>query len=139
MEKRCGSCHAVKPLTEFHRRGKGHQTWCKPCRRRYDAQYHSQTRPLRLEQKKRAHRGFRSWYIALKAGKPCTDCGGYFHHAAMVWDHLPGHDKLGDLGRLVASHSKTRVLEEISKCELVCANCHAVRTHNKLRGVAQPG
>ena len=31
------------------------------------------------------------------------------------------------------------ILDEIANCELVCANCCAVRTFDRYRGVAQPG
>jgi hypothetical protein len=46
----------------------------------------------------------------------------------MQWDHLPGQPKTGDLGNLIRRHNKRIILEEIEKCELVCSNCHAVRT-----------
>ena len=46
----------------------------------------------------------------------------------MHWDHLPGHEKSATLGYLAKCGNRERVLEEIAKCELVCANCHAVRT-----------
>lgn len=63
------------------------------------------------------------------------DCGGEFHYAAMTWDHLPGSEKLFDIGSVIGrSYSLKRVLAEIEKCELVCANCHAVRTHERLPG-----
>jgi len=76
-----------------------------------------------------------AWYTSLKAGKPCADCGGLFHPAAMHWDHLPGQEKKATLGYLAKRGNRRRVLEEIAKCELVCANCHAVRTFVG-RGVA---
>lgn len=63
----------------------------------------------------------------LKVGKPCHDCGNTFHPVCMDWDHLPGEKKL-----FCVSKSATRkwdeILTEISKCQLVCANCHRVRT-----------
>jgi hypothetical protein len=66
----------------------------------------------------------------LKSG-PCTDCGGIFHPAAMQWDHT-GSDKLADVSDAVSKlWSKARILAEIDKCELVCANCHAVRTYTR--------
>ena len=136
--KRCGSCGEMKPLDQFHRRGRGHQTWCKDCRRTYDSRYHRTTRARRLEQKKRLHQEFRNWYLELKDGQPCADCGGQFHHSAMTWDHLPGEEKLDNVSSLLTRHSRKRILTEISKCELVCANCHAIRTFER-RGVAQPG
>jgi hypothetical protein len=37
--------------------------------------------------------------------------------------------KLDDVANLLQrSHSKRAILAEIAKCELVCANCHAVRS-----------
>jgi hypothetical protein len=46
----------------------------------------------------------------------------------MQWDHLPGTEKAAEVSNLLRRLCKRRVLEEIAKCELVCANCHAVRT-----------
>jgi hypothetical protein len=55
----------------------------------------------------------------------------------MEWHHLPGREKLlvlSDTRR--AAHSKKRILEEIEKCELVCANCHRERTFGGRTGAA---
>jgi hypothetical protein len=127
--KRCSKCGTTKPLAAFHRhRDRGHQAWCKACRKLYDSAYHRRTRTLRLEQKRRWQAAFRGWYISLKEGKPCADCGSVLPPAVMQWDHLPGTDKTAELGRLWRTYCKQRVLDEIAKCELVCANCHALRT-----------
>jgi hypothetical protein len=69
------------------------------------------------------------WYLALKADRPCADCGQSFHPAAMQWDHLPGRKKTADVATLARRGSRKRVLAEIASCELVCANCHAVRSY----------
>jgi hypothetical protein len=74
------------------------------------------------------HAQFKAWYESLKTDKPCADCRQTFPPIVMQWDHLPGSNKLGDLGTLWRCHNRRRVLEEIAKCELVCANCHALRT-----------
>ena len=82
-------------------------------------------------------RASREYAGKLKEGKPCTDCGGTFHIAAMEWDHVPGRGpKLFELGR--GDHSLAKVQAEIAKCDLVCANCHRVRTWDRRRvqGVA---
>lgn len=136
--KRCGACKEMKAFAEFHRRGRGFQTWCKSCRRTYDSAYHRRTRPTRLAQKRRQHALIAEWYRALKTKTPCADCGETFHHAAMSWDHLPGSEKLDDVSSLVSRHNRALILAEIAKCELVCANCHAVRSFER-RGVAQSG
>ncbi len=71
---------------------------------------------------------------SLKEGKPCTDCGRSYPPYVMEWDHLPGTIKklvLSDTRR--AAHAKKRILEELEKCELVCANCHRERTFGPQR------
>lgn len=84
----------------------------------------------RLKQKER-RADMRIWVRSLKEGKPCVDCGGCFHFAAMDWDHLPGFEKREAVSRLLLTFDKVKVLEEIAKCELVCSNCHRIRSYNR--------
>ena len=53
----------------------------------------------------------------------------------MQWDHLPGFEKRANVADLVKRSLKKQAEEEIKKCELVCANCHAIRTHNRAQGL----
>jgi hypothetical protein len=71
---------------------------------------------------------------SLKANTPCTDCGETFPAFVMHWDHLPGFDKAGDIGTMLAHVSREAILKEIKKCELVCANCHVIRTVMRATG-----
>jgi hypothetical protein len=64
---------------------------------------------------------------------PCVDCGVVFHPYAMDFDHT-GNDKVADVSDLIQRAGWQRVLDEIAKCELVCANCHRVRTYNRFNG-----
>lgn len=70
----------------------------------------------------------RMWVGLLKLAYGCKDCGYRVHHEALQFDHLPGSVKLGEVNKLVKSASAARLFAEIAKCEIVCANCHAVRT-----------
>lgn len=131
--KRCGKCGEEKPLDAFHRArtGDGRQRWCKGCRKAYDAAYfaaNKHRRPRRTDK----NVAFDRWYAALKSGS-CTDCGKTFPPIVMHWDHLPGVEKIADVGKLAARHNRRLVLAEIAKCELVCANCHAQRTAARRR------
>jgi hypothetical protein len=65
----------------------------------------------------------------LKKDRPCVDCGRIYPPYVMEWDHLPGSEKtlvIADVRR--AAHARKRILAELEKCELVCANCHRERT-----------
>src|ERR1035437_5479837 len=66
--------------------------------------------------------------------KPCTDCGKIYHYCIMDFDHLEGHTKKANISVLVNnSNTSVRVLqEELAKCEIVCSNCHRVRTFNRI-------
>jgi hypothetical protein len=67
-----------------------------------------------------------------KSENSCTDCGNFFHHVSMDFDHLS--QKRMDVARMVAAgYVWTEIQKEIDKCELVCSNCHRVRTW--LRGL----
>lgn len=71
----------------------------------------------------------RAWFVEQKS-KPCADCGQTYHYACMDFDHRRG-TKAAVVSHLVAQMcSKERILAEIAKCDLVCANCHRVRTYN---------
>ena len=70
---------------------------------------------------------------SLKAGIPCRDCRGVFPVWVMHWDHLPGFEKAADVSVMVTARTRAAVLEEIQKCELVCANCHVMRTVARAR------
>ena len=65
---------------------------------------------------------------------PCCDCGGLFHPQAMEFDHPPGEKSfsISTYGRRVGVDLLKR---EIAKCDLVCANCHRVRTARRREGL----
>lgn len=60
--------------------------------------------------------------------KPCVDCGGEFPPVAMDFDHRDGEQKIGNISLLVNQGSEHALMKEIAKCDLVCSNCHRVRT-----------
>ena len=67
-----------------------------------------------------------------KAGRPGLDCTEHFHPDVMEFDHRIPSQK-------VISVAKCRNVEEciaeIAKCDLVCANCHRVRTARRRLGL----
>lgn len=66
----------------------------------------------------------------IKLERGCADCGYKAHPAALHFDHIEGSDKLLNVSQM-SSRSEAVILNEISKCEVVCANCHAIRTANR--------
>lgn len=64
---------------------------------------------------------------SYKLERGCADCKYAKFAGALEFDHLPGTDKVAPVGNMRLS-SMDRLLAEIAKCEVVCANCHRERT-----------
>lgn len=71
-----------------------------------------------------------NFVISLKQ-KACKDCGVQYPHYVMDFDHRDRTTKLASINEMINIHSysKEKILEEIKKCDLVCANCHRIRTY----------
>ena len=125
----CNKCRIEKPLVEenFSRATKGFNYTCKPCRRlvekaRYDAN------PARRAAAIRARKDMLRDQINVLKDVPCADCQGRFPSVCMDFDHL-SDDKVDGVSKMIQrGFAIEAILAEVAKCEVVCANCHRVRT-----------
>jgi hypothetical protein len=129
--KTCSRCDTPKPIGEFYRRGDGHQSYCKGCSGDYRDDYYQEHPERVVDRVKRYHRNLRVWLTSLKEGKPCKDCSNVFPPYVMDFDHRPGEAKLFTISNSIMHRGKDEILHEIKKCDLVCANCHRIRTHQR--------
>ncbi len=67
---------------------------------------------------------------ALKEMTPCSDCGRHYAHYVMDFDHRPETEKKFLVSQFRA-HNLAALIEEVDKCDIVCANCHRIRTFNR--------
>lgn len=64
----------------------------------------------------------------IKMDSGCVDCGYNKNALALQFDHV-GDNKIANVSRMIGDNlSLERILGEIAKCEVVCANDHAIRT-----------
>lgn len=124
----CAKCGKTQAESNFVRRGQSYRNLCKECKRSYNRQHYTDNKSYYVDKKMRFGAVFDEWYQELKRGCPCADCGNSYHPVAMDWDHRPGEFKLGAVANLRNLHNRQRVLNEIAKCDLVCAVCHRIRT-----------
>lgn len=115
--KTCSRCFINKPLTEFYPQKLAHRGYCKTC-----------TKELTLKTQLR-HQTVLG-FVKTTAG--CADCGYNTHFAALDFDHLPGTEKKFKLCS-TSCRSWASIWEEVMKCEVVCSNCHRVRTMDRKR------
>lgn len=62
---------------------------------------------------------------------PCADCGGRFPACAIDFDHRDPVDKRYAVTRMIGRAGTARMLAEVAKCDIVCANCHRLRTFDR--------
>jgi hypothetical protein len=59
----------------------------------------------------------------------CSDCGDFLKPKEWEWHHINSNTKVMEVSKLMAS-SFVRLLSEIQKCKLLCANCHVLRHYS---------
>ncbi len=62
---------------------------------------------------------------------PCMDCGMTYHPYVMEFDHREDEEKIASVSSMLRMCGWDKILAEIAKCDLVCANCHRMRTFNR--------
>ena len=111
------------------RKKNGRTSRCKICMNKEHKEYYKTHTEYEAKRGARRYAEMRDWSDSLKDA-PCIDCGNKYPAVCMDWDHVIG-EKVLNLSALVRKNNKKRVLEEITKCELVCANCHRIRTSER--------
>ncbi|KKM70871.1 hypothetical protein LCGC14_1436310 [marine sediment metagenome] len=64
-----------------------------------------------------------------KLSRGCVDCGYKKYSVALDFDHIKGKKRIN----LPFAKSINQAKQEIKKCEVVCANCHRVRTYKRCK------
>ena len=99
-------------------------------RRDYMRVYNAQNRETLTAKKAERRRQQRDFINAVKS-VPCKDCGVAYPPWVMEFDHVRGQ-KLCNLSVLARKTVSWETIKtEIAKCEVVCANCHRQRTHDR--------
>ncbi len=132
--KTCPVCKIEKPDHEFHRRH-GKLTRCKLCRKIIHKQHYNSNKKFYEEQAKNRKEEIVKRINEFK-NVPCADCGRMFDTICMDFDHLPDTHKVMEVTNMISRGCGLgKILEEIKKCEIVCACCHRLRHKARRCGV----
>jgi hypothetical protein len=115
----CPLGHEYTPENTFIRNRHPHKNAkvCRTCQRIWAKKAKTKMMPKR-----------KSWYYDILLNSFCLDCGES-RPATLQWDHRdPSLKEFGISDAIRQGHSKKRILEEMAKCDVRCANCHAIRT-----------
>lgn len=130
----CRTCKELKPITEFvhsttYTRANAH---CKECLRKHK-KYRVLNEPgFKEEQsrfKRERKRNIKQDAINRLGGK-CNSCGLVDHQSVYDFHHLNPSEKERGVSTMV-QYTKAKFELELSKCILLCANCHRKLHHDK--------
>jgi ribosomal protein S20 len=84
-----------------------------------------------LDRNKRYRSSIREYVKNIKENTACQDCQIKYPYYVMDFDHLDAKENI--ISFLTSTGRVGALKEEIQKCEIVCANCHRKRTHERLK------
>lgn len=134
--KTCTICKKEKPLDEFNKKKTsrdGLQSICRDCNKKASREYYSRNKEhhqqvvYKAKAKYRKEREDRFW--ELLEGESCKDCGEE-DSRVLEFDHL--ENKKANIATMLANGCAwDTIKKEIDKCDVVCANCHRIRTYER--------
>jgi hypothetical protein len=136
MRHRCSTCQDEKSESAFTSSSlKRRSKICRDCKAEYNRRWYDENRLAHMEDVRRNSARYIEEALEVvrkHKSQPCGECGRRFPPVCMDFDHVRG-EKVDIVSRLRGYVSMERLLEEIAKCEVVCANCHRVRTTRRVR------
>lgn len=124
-KKKCSKCKKRKSEKEFSKKGKGLQPYCKECHKTYRRAHYLQNRKHLIGLIRKRRKALQQWLRDWKAEHKCERCPED-HPACLDFHHKDPKSKEGNMAEI--AHSRgwgiERMKKEISKCLLLCANCH---------------
>lgn len=132
--KTCCKCHLPLPLVDFKpnkTKKDGLQSQCISCQKAYRRLHYEANKGKYIKKSKARRAEFIAWWQDFKRGLVCEYCGED-HPAALDFHHDNPAEKEGNVSTLVANENKTKLLEEVAKCRVLCSNCHR-KLHYDLR------
>lgn len=136
--KTCTLCREEKPLEKFNRnesKPDGLQSQCRECGKKKSRAYYEENktqmrRMIGEKNKQRRVAAQKVMMSVLQASGGCKDCGET-DIMVLEFDHVVGR-KIGGISKLANDGVSTeKLLREIKKCDVVCANDHRRRTYRR--------
>lgn len=111
-------------------------SYCRDCKSKYNKEWLAKNKKRQnrivAERHRKLHNEANEFLWNYKLAHSCVDCGEN-DPIVLEFDHVRG-EKVEAVGKMARDEKPIeKVLEEIAKCEVVCANCHKRRTAKKFK------
>jgi hypothetical protein len=129
--KRCSRCRKPGEFAKNASKKDGLNCVCKACQQRYAKSHYQANKVIYLDRAAKRNLAISTQWretVIREKSRPCADCGKSFPHYVMDFDHVRGEKLFSVSAGRREGFGLDRLMEEIAKCEVVCANCHRERT-----------
>ena len=129
----CSKCKEEKDIFLFNKAKhtkSGYQSWCRQCKTKLENSWYHMSPENKAKRNKqvldrlRANKKKAVDYL----GNKCFDCGKQYHQSVYDFHHRNPEEK-DEAPEKLLHRSWDKIVNEIDKCDLLCANCHRIR-HN---------
>lgn len=135
INKICSKCKLEKAEEFFHKNKStkdGLNRECKQCRsEKTKVDYKKDPEKYKKrakESNKKTSNKTRKYILNFLKQNPCNQCG-ISKPELLEFDHL--RDKHFNISNAIRYLSTEKIIKEIEKCQVLCGNCHRIKTHKE--------
>ena len=138
--KICPKCELELPLDDIHfasrydRKEKMFQHICRKCQSEYRKSHYEKNKQKYIDKAKVFTESIIEWFTEYKKTLKCKVCGES-RYWVLDFHHRNPEEKDIDVSTLIRRGNKTKILNEIEKCDILCSNCHR-DLHFKLKNAS---
>lgn len=130
--KTCIKCKTPKDESEFYFRNKTKGTrmgTCKECKREYIKSHYQKNKKYYIDKARKGSDRIREFFTEYKKTLSCKNCGDDRWYV-LQFHHKDPTEKDFEVSKAVSKGmNKQKILREIEKCDVLCANCHMELHH----------
>lgn len=123
--KKCSTCKIDKDESLFSKKRDKLQAVCKECHSIYRKKHYQENRQKYIDKARRNSKTYAEEFYQWLSDKSCFDCGNS-DIRVLEFDHL--ENKEFALSAKIGGRKLESLMDEINKCDIVCSNCHKIRT-----------
>ena len=139
--KTCSTCKQELPFDKFSLKGKGakgqtlYSSKCRECNKAYQREHYKKNKIYYRTKAREWDKTYRQeayQMLTEAASSGCSICGEK-DFRCLQFDHIERSTKVSSVANLVSDKAPlSKVKQEIDKCRVLCANCHAKHTSDQL-------
>ena len=133
--KKCSCCKKTKHQEEFSWKVKSKRrrnTKCRECVNDYNRQHYKSNKDYYIRKTKQSYNRLSTLLYSFKFSNSCNVCGENTP-ACLEFNHINREDKKYQISSMCKfGVSQEQFIKEIQKCEILCCNCHRIRTAKQL-------